>query len=383
MAKFSSRLNYSFGNEDWRTEQQALRIQPQDHVFCITASGDRPLNLLMSECQKIHCIDANPIQNYLLQLKMAAMRHLDYTHYLAFLGATPESKLKRHQILHQLVPEMDQEVAKFWLTRSKMIEKGILYQGVIERVTKLVASCLAIVRRKKVKRLFAMEDLLEQRKFMQEEWDNAAWRHLLKFVLNNPLFSRFVLEDPGLANVGTTINPGLYVYERLTASLERDLAKKNLLLSLIFRGEVLPDAFSPYLMEDGIEIIKPRLAHLEVHTQDVVKHLERMPAATFDAFSLSDVASYISYPHFVNLLQHIVRTAKPGARFCLRQFLSAHEIPEDLKPYFQRETDLEKELEEQDNCSIYRFTVGTVVQSPVCKTKEFFARSREEQMVQV
>lgn len=382
MAKFSCRLNYSFGNEDWRTEQQALRIQPQDHVLCITASGDRPLNLLMNECQKIHCVDANPIQNYLLQLKMTAMRHLDYSHYLAFLGAVPESKSKRHQMLHQLLPRMNQEVAKFWLTHAKMIEKGVLYQGVIERLTKIVASCLAVMRGKKIKRLFAMDDLLEQRKFMQEEWDNTFWRNLLKFVLN-PLISRFVLEDPGLANVGTAINPGLYVYERISASLDRDLAKKNLLLSLLFRGEVLPEAFSPYLREEGIQVIKSRLSHLEIFTQDIVEHLESISPVTFDAFSLSDVASYISYPRFVCLLQNIIRTAKPGARFCLRQFLSAHEIPKELQPYFQRDTRLEKELEQQDNCSIYRFTVGTVVQSTAHSPKELFVRLKEEQVVQV
>ena len=73
MAKFFKRLSYSIGNEDWETEREALSIQADDKVLCITASGDRPLNLLMNECREIVSIDANPVQNYLLELKIMIM----------------------------------------------------------------------------------------------------------------------------------------------------------------------------------------------------------------------------------------------------------------------------------------------------------------------
>ena len=52
MTFFFSRLSYSFGNEDWRTEKRALGIRPHDQVLCITASGDRPLNLLARDYVK-------------------------------------------------------------------------------------------------------------------------------------------------------------------------------------------------------------------------------------------------------------------------------------------------------------------------------------------
>jgi S-adenosylmethionine-diacylglycerol 3-amino-3-carboxypropyl transferase len=362
MTKFFSLLRYSFGNEDWRTEEEALDIQPHDHVLCITASGDRPLNLLTRECQKMVCVDANSAQNYLLHLKAAAMNHLDYEEYLAFLGATPCRE--RKQVLDSLIPCMDPAAGQFWAKRKNMVAKGILYQGAVERLTNLVAKLFAVARGKKIKRLFAMNNIEEQRKFLREEWDSYFLRKLFNLVLNTFL-SRLIIEDPGLANFSPDLKPGNYLYDRIHASLERELAKKNLLLSLLLKGKVSKEAFSPYLTEEGIQAIKPRLSTLEVHTVDIVNYLESLTEPTFDVFSVSDVASYLSYPNFIRLLKGMIKTAKPGARFCMRQFLSSYEIPSSLQPYFIRDKSLEKRLERLDNCFVYRFTVGTIASAPV------------------
>jgi S-adenosylmethionine-diacylglycerol 3-amino-3-carboxypropyl transferase len=361
MASFFSRLRYSFGNEDWRTEEAALDIQPQDQVLCITASGDRPLNLLARECKKIVCVDANYVQNHLLQLKVEAMRRLDYQEYLAFLGAIPGKG--RQETLQLLLPHMDSQAAKFWSEHERMVAKGILYQGTVERLTSIVAKIFSLTRGKKVKRLFSINNLEEQKKFLQDEWENFFWNKFFHFVLH-PSFIRFFIKDPGLTNVGSNIKP-TYLYDRIHSSLEKELAKRNPLLSLILRGRVSQDAFSPYLTEEGTHVIKNRLSSLEIHTADVIDYLDSLSGPTFDVFSLSDVASYISYPDFIRLLKNIVRTAKPGARFCLRQFLSSYEIPTHLQPFFLRDKALEKRLERQDNCFVYRFLIGTVGSSQV------------------
>lgn len=358
MTSFFSLLRYSFGNEDWKTEEEALNIQPQDQVLCITASGDRPLNLLSRECKKMICLDANPVQNYLLQLKIAAMSVLEHHQYLAFLGAIPGKD--RKQTLQKLLPHMDSKAAHFWIKHEKMIIKGIIYQGAVERLTSIIAKVFAILRGKKVERLFAIDNLEEQRKFVKDEWDSYIWRQIFNLVLN-PLISRFIIEDPGLTNIGSDIKPGTYIYERIHASLGRELANKTPLLSLLLRGRVAQEAFSPYLTESGTQTIKTRLPSLEIHTSDLLNYLDSITQPTFDVFSLSDVASYLTYPNFIRLLKNIIRTAKPGARFCLRQFLSSYEIPSHLQKYFIRNYALEKCLEQQDNCFVYRFLTGTVV----------------------
>lgn len=357
MTAFFSRLSYSLGNEDWRTEQKALSIQPSDDICCITASGDRPLNLLTANCRSITCVDANPIQNHLLELKRVAIQQLDYSSYLSFLGANPSNY--RLDTLKHLLPFMNIQAASFWESHPDLIEKGVLYQGATEKLTQIIARCAKFFRGRKIKKLFAFDDLEKQKHFVETQWDSFIWRKVFKILLN-PFVSRFMLEDPGLVNVGKKINPGIYIYERLTASLKQDLAKNNLLLSLLFQGRISPDAYSPYLTEKGFNQIKPHVSRIKQQTTDIVSYLESLDGPTFDAFSLSDVVSYISQTDFVRLLRAMLKTAKPGARFCMRQFLSSQDIPLDLQPFFKRDSELEQQLEQQDNCFVYRFSTGTI-----------------------
>ena len=146
MSCFFSRLSYSIGNEDWRTEERALNLQPQDEVLCITASGDRPLNLCMRPCKRLVCVDANPIQNLLLELKLASLKALEFPEYLRFLGAKPCSN--RLQAFEKVEAHLDSRAADFWCKNKKMVEKGILYQGAVEKLTKYIAFTASLISEK-------------------------------------------------------------------------------------------------------------------------------------------------------------------------------------------------------------------------------------------
>lgn len=359
MATFFSRLSYSFGNEDWRTEQQALKIQPQDSVVCITGSGDRPLNLLMSDCKEIVCLDANQIQNHLLNLKGVAMQELDFDDYLSFLGATPAHQ-KRIDQLQKIQKTLHPEAAQFWLKNPKLIEKGILYQGAVERWVGRGAVFFSLFKKSKIEKLFQMDDLEEQRAFVQKHWDCPTLKLTFQFALNR-WFTQFFLSDPGLNDhVAESIHPGSYIYGRMNESLHRYLAKESLLLSLILTGRVQPAAFPAYLTPTGTQTIKNRLDRLKPKIANIVQYLESVEEPQFDCFSVSDVVSYLNEKDFIRLLRGIQKAAKPGARFCMRQFLSYYDIPPDLKSIFVRDRQLEQRLEQEDTCFVYRFMAGTV-----------------------
>jgi S-adenosylmethionine-diacylglycerol 3-amino-3-carboxypropyl transferase len=358
MPKFFSRLSYSFGNEDWNTEKKALAIKPDDRVVCITASGDRPLHILTQDCAHVTAVDANKIQNHLLHLKAAAMQRFDFDHYLSFLGATED-----HHRLHSLqvlVREMSHETAQFWNTNRHLVTKGVLYQGATEQLLTRFSPVLHMFRPQKIKRLFAISHLEEQKKFIQHEWDTYFWRKSFDFALN-PFLSKIVLSDPGLySNIGTTIKAGSYIYNRMNDSLSRYLAQENHLISLMFNGKVGSKAFPPYLQEAYVRDIKSRLDRLSVETSDIGTFLENSPKNSFDCYSLSDVASYLSHSEFLRMLRGVRHSARPGARVSIRQFLSSHKLPEDFNDWFERDHQLEKELEKDDRCFVYRYLTGRV-----------------------
>lgn len=355
--KFFDRLNYSFGNEDWKTENTALQIQPDSHILCITASGDRPLHLLLNECRQVTSVDASLSQNQLLHLKCAALETFDdYAEYLAFLGATPHTH--RKEAFKLVAHNLNSAAAAFWQTRLGMIQQGILYQGRIERLLKGISAFLGLVRPNKIKKLFQFDDLADQKLFVKNHWDTFFMRKAFDLALSRTL-SRCLAIDPGLyANKELPL--GSYIYSRMLSCLHHYLAKEDLLISLIFRGFVGPEAFPPYLKREGFSWLRERLCRLNIETTNILSHLTRAPSQCYDRFSLSDVASYITQQEFDLLMTQILRTAKPGARFCIRQFSSNHIISPLLEPYFVRERPLEALLEREDRCFVYRFMVGSI-----------------------
>lgn len=358
MSSFFKRLSYSFGNEDWETEHKALRIKSGDRVLCITASGDRPLHLLLDDAKEIVSVDTNIIQNQLTKLKMAALKELEFKEYLAFLGAA--GHVDRKKCLNKILKSLDASSAQFWKQREKIVAKGILYQGAIERWTKTTSSLVKVIRGKKIKKLFEFDDLHHQQKFIKEEWDTQSWRKVVEFALS-PFVTKLFVKDPGLySNIDPKIHVGSYMYDKMIGCMNRFLAKENSLISLIFQGHVGEAAFPPYLQEHYSREIKKKLNRITLETEDVISYLERAKENSFDCFSLSDVASYIDKESFLRMIHAVYRAAKPGARFSIRQFLSDQKIPENFSPFFQRDHALEEDLQKHDRCFVYRFMVGTI-----------------------
>src|SRR4051794_10856679 len=68
--------------EDARSELDALSIGASDRVLSVTGSGCRSLCLLIAGPKSLVSVDPDPLRNYLLELKAAAIAEL---HREAFL----------------------------------------------------------------------------------------------------------------------------------------------------------------------------------------------------------------------------------------------------------------------------------------------------------
>lgn len=355
---FYNRLNYSLGNEDWSVEAQALRITPGNKVLCVTASGDRPLHLLLSDCESVLSIDMNPIQNYLLELKIAALAYLDYEEYLAFLGCTESSH--RLSTFHKIKSHLSSNAKAYWEHHKKMIAKGIIYQGRVEKLTFYGAKFIYFVRRKEINTLLSFDDPNKQREYVSEKWDTKWWRKFFDIFLN-PHLMKIILNDPGVISyIDPAIKPGQYIYQRMLKYLHRYPAKKSALIQLVLTGRVLKDAYFPYLTFAGFTKIRSNVHKLNFHTGNIIDYIHQAEPHQFDRFSMSDIASYMSQENFEKLLKGIIHCSSASARFCIRKFMSNHAVPESLSPFFNRDTALEQNLENEESNFVYRFMVGEI-----------------------
>lgn len=354
---FYKQLNYSLGNEDWNVERRALQIKSGDSVICVTASGDRPLHLLMTAADKIIAIDMNQTQNYLLALKLVAINELDYQTYLAFLGITPTTH--RLDIFHILSSQLMPDARDFWIKNKEQIKKGIIYQGKIERITKLGALFLNSIRHKKIKELLSFDSLHDQREFIKTHWNTYLWKKLLSIFLN-PRISKLFLKDPGLNLHIDYPNPGNYINHKIIQYLNDHLAKQSPLIQLILTGKITEDAFFPYLTKEGYDKIRLNTHRLHYQTDNIITFLNQKTNERFDAFSMSDIASYMPQPVFEQLLLGIKKTANANARFCLREFMSKRIIPSQLQFSFVRDKVLEEQSEKEEKNFVYRFMIGKI-----------------------
>src|SRR5262245_11423554 len=73
--------------EDPRLDQQALRIGPGDRIVMITSAGCNALDYLLHSPERIDCVDVNPHQTALLELKLSAIANLKYEQFFEMFGA--------------------------------------------------------------------------------------------------------------------------------------------------------------------------------------------------------------------------------------------------------------------------------------------------------
>ena len=286
------------------------------------------------------------------------MKQLDYPSYLAFLGL--KGCDKRLQTFDSLKKKLEKSSREYFSKNQDKIEKGIIYQGAVEKLIFSASKGIRLIRGKKVRQLFSFNNLHEQKEFVEKKWHTWGLENLFKYALH-PSLTRFFFKDPGLYdNTGAAAHIGQHIYQKCHHSLTTFPAKENLLLSLLFAGKVFEEGYPPYLQEEGTETIKQRADCIDVKTIDLITFLKEAKSNSIDCFSLSDVASYLKQKEFETVLTEMIRVGKPNARFCIRQFLSNHKVPKELESKINRDHTLEKELAEQDRCFFYRFLTGTL-----------------------
>ncbi|MBM4037766.1 MAG: DUF3419 family protein [Planctomycetes bacterium] len=359
MKTFLATVNYSSCNEDSRSELRALQIGPADRVLCITGSGARPIDLLVQRPASIVSLDLNPCQNFLLELKMAAIQRLEYEEFLGFLGVRPCPK--RCSLYRAVREALSEDARVFWDGHSAMIEKGVIYEGRWERHFRKLARLVAAVRSRARDRLFRAADLAEQAKAWRESWDGILWRALLRCT-SSRLAWRFILRDPGFYRyVPQKFSISQYLRERFAIGAERVLFRQSAFATLLFCGKYDASSALPlHLQERHYQTLREALPCVQTVTESLLGYLSRAGSQRFDAYSLSDFASYTSPEEHADTWRELLATASDGARICERQFLVKREPPADIQARIRRDRPLEEDLAMTDDSIFYTFVVAQV-----------------------
>lgn len=358
MTRFFNTLNYSSSNEDGRSELLGLRLTPSDTVVTITGSGSRTLDLLLGDPGRIHSVDMNPCQTYLLELKLAGLRELAYEEWIGFLGVTPqETRLRSYSLCRHL---LSPDATAYWDEHADAVKRGVLFEGRWEKYFHKATTLLSIMGGRRIDRMFRSEDVSGQAAIYEAEWNDAIWRSFVKASASEVL-CRYAFRDPGFFRyVPRSFPRGSYLLERFDAAFRTRKLSESPFLSLLLRGKFDEHALPLHLRPENFDTLRDRCDRISPATAPLDSFLLEQPPGSIAAFSLSDVASYTSEEEYATLWIAVCRAAAPGARICERQFLVHRELPESVAAVATRNRTLEERLEREDDSTFYRFVVATV-----------------------
>ena len=125
-------IAYSMLWEDHKVLEAALDIHEDDNILSLTSAGCNVLALLLKNPKSITAIDFNPTQNFLLEMKIAAIQHLDHGSFIKLLGFG-EDNSENLKIFNQIGNHLSPVAQKWWKNNSDLIEDGIIHQGRLEK----------------------------------------------------------------------------------------------------------------------------------------------------------------------------------------------------------------------------------------------------------
>lgn len=349
---FFQNLNFSSANEDGNTELSALAGSRR--ILCLTGSGTRPLDMLLSTADEVVALDINPVQNALLELKIAAIRSLDYDNLLSFLGVARSNS--RLSIYQQLRPELSPAARDIWDRKRNMVRAGVWHAGKWEKLLLWNSRFLRLMRGRDIKQLMRIENVEAQGRLWEEKFASSKLQTALEMIGRDWIW-RWVMREPA----GEFLPPPQEVGARLNSDFSRAartfLFKESDFALLIFNGRHDGNGALPvHLRRENYKMLKDRLERLRIVEGGLVD-LPNMAIGSFDGFSLSDFGSYSNWQAYEECWKGIVAVADLGARFCERIFMN------DMPPPFEK-IDVDKTLSEaltvSDKAIIYRVRTGKI-----------------------
>lgn len=349
---------YSTCDEDSYSELRALDLTSNDRVLAVTGSGCRTLSLLACNPKSLTSVDYSPGQNYLLELKLAAIRALSYEKLLQFFGV--EDCQNRWETFCSLENQISPQAFAYFQANRWAIDSGVIFAGRHELFyVRFVAPLMRLVYGRQMEQIARASTIEDQRKIYNQHILGLLWKLMIRAGFS-PLSISLILNDPKYV-VEMNVNVGDYLIERLHHTFNHHLVRDNHWTSFMFYGKYLGRRCLPhFLLEENYDAIRKATTKIQIVTGNLIEYMKTMPEQSIDKYSLSDVTSCIDTPTFKNLINEVIRTSENQGKLCYRNFLNKQLIPSDLENIFQRDQELSDALYHDDLAFAYSFEIAQI-----------------------
>lgn len=323
-------LVYNTCWEDPRLDRVALQLTPEDEVMVITSAGCNALDYTLCGPRRVHAVDMNLRQNALLELKIAAIRKLEYPQFFMMFG---KGRLPDYQSVYwkALRPELTQASREYWDTYIRFFagtgwRRSFYFHGTsgtLARVVNFYIDRVAKVR-PAINQLLAADTVAEQKLIYEKHLGKAFWNRFIRWAVGRDTTLSFLgVPRAQREHLDRTYVGGItqFIEDCIETVFTKLPIKDNYFWRVYLTGEYTPECCPEYVKEENFYKLKSGMIdNLRVYTASVLDCLKNVKP-TISRFVLLDHMDWLSSHRFPILeaeWQAIIEQAAPQTRILWR-----------------------------------------------------------------
>lgn len=299
----SNNLVYNTCWEDPRLDREALALTDTDRLMMITSAGCNALDYLLDTPKEICAVDMNPRQNALLELKIAAIRKLDYENFFQIFGAGRHSDFI-NIYYNQLRDELPDPYRKIWdknldYFTGGRIRKSFYYRGSSGLLARMICGYLDVREiRNHTLCLFESINLADQSQIYYNYLKPLFWNRTIKSLFGwdvvlsmagVPRAQRLQLEKQYKGGISK------FIEDQMDAVFAKIPLHDNYFYWLYLMGRYTQSRCPEYLKRENFERLKGGLIdRISTHTSKISDFLENS-SDRFSRFVLLDHMDWLSF----------------------------------------------------------------------------------------
>ena len=357
-------LVYNTCWEDPRCDRELMDFDDDSEIVMITSAGCNALDYLIDQPASINCIDVNPRQNALLQLKLAFFKYTSFEDLFEAFGTGKHHNFPKLYKEH-LRPNLPAYAQDYWDTHlqyfnGRGVRKTFYHYGTSGTFAWMASRYMKANRKlyKRVQHLFAAKNLQEQAQYYYEleermlnnmvEW--LVNRHLAMCLVGVPRSQQELFVDKyERGALG-------FIQECLRKVFTERSIQDNYFWRLYMYGSYTKECCPSYLEEDKFELIQKKAANIHVHNNTIAGFLKENPGK-YSHFILLDHQDWLAANDHDALEEEwrlILENSKPGTRILLRSAASEVDFfPDFVLNAVKFEQEKTKSTHEQDRVGTY------------------------------
>ncbi len=367
----NNNLIYNTCWEDPRCDRALLELDASSKVVMITSAGCNALDYALDKPAEINCVDMNPRQNALLNLKKSVFEKGTPDDLYKMFGEGVHLQVSDFykKALRPTLPDYSQN---YWDNNiSFFIGKGIRKSFYWHSTSGMFAWAFSRFMKfqkknyKLAKRLFEAQNLDEQRAIYQE-LEPKLFNNFVKWAMSQQITMTMLGVPDSQTQLLKPDTEGGGFFEKCLRQVFMELPiTDNYFWQLYFNGKYSTDCTPNYLKPKYFETLKNQMSTIKTHNSTLTQFLESKPS-TYSHFVLLDHQDWLAANNRQALEEEwltILANSRQGTKILLRS--AAYQVdffPDFVKDRIVFEKEKTAEWHQKDRVGTYGSVYLGIVQ---------------------